>query len=478
MCIALLVHASLEPVPLSGVLLAAAALLVAIVRTAVSFRDVRAIAEARTQARTDDLTGLPNRRAFNELFEKALEGRDPGRPLALLIVDLDNFKDVNDTWGHHRGDELLTLVAPRLRLALREDDVLARIGGDEFAVVLDAGSAPMAADVAERLRRVLARPFALVGRELTVEASIGIAVFPDDGVDAPELLLHADSAMYAAKGAPLGYSFFHPAEHASSRQRLETVDRLRRAIERNELELHYQPQFSLAGGEVVGVEALVRWRRGEDELLAPAEFLPQAERGGLMRAVTLNVLEQAVRQVARWHAAGIDTKVGVNLSVTDLLDLEFPGRVQALLSAYRVHGRSIVLELTEDLFMADPARGQEVIARLRRTGVDIWVDDYGTGFSSLGYLRDLRDIGGLKLDRSFVTGLDTDPRARAIVKSTVALTNSLGLGLIAEGVETAGARECLVELGCVHAQGFLLSRPAPAEQCSFDALEPARRALK
>ena len=475
-CLGVLVAASVFDVPFAAVLLATAGLVVALVRTILTFRDVRAMAEVRREARTDELTGVANRRAFNERLERALRRRDPDRPLALLIVDLDDFKDVNDTLGHHHGDELLSLVAPRLEIALRAEDLLARIGGDEFAVLLDGANADLAAMVAERLGAGIRRPFPVAGRDLPVEASIGIAVFPDHATDPTDLLRCADLAMYDAKASNDRYRFFRAEHHRGTRERLETIDRLRLALVNDELELHYQPQVDLRTGEVTGVEALVRWRHPDAGLLGPAKFLPQAESGGLMPELSLSVLDMALGQLARWRSAGHDITMAVNLSVTNLLDLDVPGQVSVLLAAHGVPGNRLVLELTEDLFMADPARGERVIRRLLDADVRIVVDDYGTGYSSLGYLRDLRDIAGLKLDRSFVTTLDSDPRARAIVASTIGLAQALGLELVAEGVETEHVRDELAALGCEQAQGYLFCRPCPAGELSLGRIDAAQAA--
>ena len=467
-CVAVLLAGALTHVPIGAAVAASLGLVIAIGRALLGFRDVRAFAEARRDARTDELTGAANRRAFNETLEATLGDRSEERSLALLVVDLDNFKDVNDTLGHHHGDELLQLVTPRLRLALRGEDLLARIGGDEFAVVVADANAEVAASIAERLQANLRRPFAVAGREIVAEASVGIALFPDDGREGPELLKNADLAMYDAKESSAGYRFFRSERHVTSRERLETVDRLRRAIAEDELILHFQPQVALATGEVVGVEALVRWQHPEAGLLPPGRFLPQAESGGLMRALSLSVLDQAVRQCGAWRAAGRQVVVSVNLSVTNLLDVELPGQLAAMLTRYGVPGDALVVELTEDVFMADPSRGGRVVRGLRETGVRIAVDDYGTGFSSLGYLRDLRDIGQLKLDRSFIDGIAGDPRARAIVRSTVTMARELGLELVAEGVETPEDHAALVALDCEIAQGFLYARPAAAGDVAFD----------
>ena len=466
-CLAVLVYAAPRDVPALSVVAAAAGLLAAMVRASVSFQELRAVAQVRREARTDELTGLANRRAFNEAFSATLRHRDPQDRLALLILDLDNFKDVNDTLGHHYGDELLTLVAPRLQHALRSGDRIARIGGDEFAVLLPGAGSGLAVQVAERLRAGLRRPVSLAGQELVVTGSIGIAVFPDHGTDPAELLRHADLAMYDAKNTRSGQTIYQVEQHAVTTERLRTTDALRRAIDGDELVVHYQPQVSLATGEVVGVEALVRWAHPQQGLLGPASFLPQAESAGLMRLVTLDVVEKSLRQCAAWRAAGHELTVAVNLSVTNLFDLGFPDAVGTALAEVGLPGDALVFELTEDLLMADPARGRRVIGELRQAGTTMFVDDYGTGYSSLSYLLDLHELGGLKLDRSFVTGLDRDSRAEAIVASTIALAASLDLELVAEGVETAEVRDRLTDLGCLLAQGFFFSRPVAGAQVSL-----------
>ena len=473
-CLLVLVYAALTDVPTFSAVTAAAGLLAAMVRASVSFQELRAVAQVRREARTDELTGLANRRAFNEAFAATLRHRDPQDRLALLILDLDNFKDVNDTLGHHYGDELLTLVAPRLQHALRSGDQIARIGGDEFALLLAGAGSGLAVQVAERLRAGLRRPLTVAGQELVVTGSIGIAVFPDHGTDPAELLRHADLAMYDAKNTRTGQTIYRVEQHAVSTERLRSSDALRRAIDGDELVVHYQPQVSLATGAVVGVEALVRWQHPQQGLLGPASFLPQAETAGLMRLVTLDVVEKSLRQCARWRADGHDLSVAVNLSVTNLFDLGFPDAVGTALAEVGLPGEALVFELTEDLLMADPARGRRVIGELRRAGITMFVDDYGTGYSSLSYLLDLHELGSLKLDRSFVTALDRDRRAEAIVASTIARAASLDLELVAEGVETAEVRDRLTELGCLLAQGYFFSRPVPADQVALDVVPAAR----
>jgi diguanylate cyclase len=473
-CLGLLVYASEHDVAAAAVMMAALGVIVTIFRTGLAFRTIRQLATHRTEARTDELTGLPNRRAFHERLTSVLQDRPIDAPAALLVLDLDDFKGVNDTLGHHHGDDLLRQVAIRLGHGLRGEDLVARLGGDEFAIILDGSDSVAATQVAERLGAGLRRPFPVASRELNVSASIGIALFPDDGKDPARLLQHADLAMYQAKSDRTGHSRYRREPHHAALARLESVETLRRGIRNGEIVLHYQPVVELGTGAVRSVEALARWSRGEGSLVPPGGFLSLAERGGLMGLLTSNVLEQAVRRAVQWRSEGVVASVAVNMSVTNLLDVSFPDQVAMLLDESGLPGAALQLELTEDLFMADPARARRVIKTLLGTGVRLVVDDYGTGFSSLGYLRDLQDISGLKLDRSFVTHVDTDPRAAAIVESTVRLAGSLGLTVVAEGVETPTVRDRLAELGCELAQGFLFSRPVPAEDVEFGVLEQAR----
>jgi len=318
----------------------------------------------------------------------------------------------------------------------------------------------------------------VAGAELDVAASVGVALFPRDGADADALLRAADLATYEAKARSIGVAVHRTDPHDANRRRLLEIDRLRRAIEDDEIVLHYQPVVELGSGHVVGVEALARWQRPGTGLVPPGDFLPLAESGGLMRELTLDVLAKALRQGAAWHRAGHDIGLAVNLSVTNLLDLTFHEQLMGVLAESRFPGSHLELELTEDLLMADPARARRVVADLREIGVTLVVDDYGTGYSSLGYLRDLHEISGLKLDRSFVTPLEDDARAAAIVESTITLASSLGLKVVAEGVETPGARRWLRERGCGLAQGFLFSRPVPAADVRFGCVDdhfPAQR---
>jgi diguanylate cyclase len=473
-CLGVLVAASAAALPITAVGAATAGMVAAIARTAVTFRLVRSAAEHRQAARTDDLTGAANRRACNEALERALSARPADGQLALVVLDLDGFREVNDTYGHHHGDELLRLISQRLADAVRDGDLLARIGGDEFAVVMDGVGLEAAEEVADRLRASLRRPLTVGVQHLSVDASVGIAVCPQDASDAAELLRLADLAMYDAKSSGAGIRAYDARRHVTAESLRRTVSELRQGIARGELVVHYQPQVALATGEVVGVESLVRWQHPREGLLAPSVFLPLAESGGLMRQLTLAVLEEAARQTAVWHAAGTPIKTAVNLSVSTLLDLEFPTQLDGVLDAAGLPSGALTLELTEELFVVDPVRAQRQVSALLDRGIGLWVDDYGTGYSSLGYLRDLDGLAGIKLDRSFVSPIDTDHRARAIVASTITLARSLDLEVVAEGVETAPVRDILADLGCRTAQGYLFSRPLPAADLDLGPIAAGR----
>jgi diguanylate cyclase (GGDEF)-like protein len=472
LCLAVLVASSVRPAPRVAVVLAGSGLAVVIARTALSFRALRRAAQDRRDARTDDLTGLANRRAFTEALVGSLQDRDPRDPLSLVVANLDRFKAVNDTLGHHHGDELLRQVAARLRVGLGTDDVLARIDADEFAMVLPGVDVGHATEVAERLRAAMRRPFPVADRDLEITASLGITGFPRDGDEAAPLLQHADLAMYETKVNRSGHGKDRPQPHQADLARSESVDRLRRAIQDDEIVLHYQSVVSLESGSVQGVEALCRWQHPVDGLIQPAGFLPMMEGGGLMPLFTPNVLGTAIRQAAVWRAQEQALTVAVNLSVTNLLDPAFPDQVAGLLEAGGLPGAALQLELTEDLFLADPTRARQVIADLNAYGVRLVVDDYGTGYSSLGYLRDLHEITGLKLDRSFLPDLVDNPRTSAIVESTLTLARSLGLTVVAEGIETVEVWRRLVELGCELGQGYLFARPVPADRQRFGVVDP------
>ncbi|RBY96000.1 GGDEF-domain containing protein [Blastococcus sp. TF02-8] len=448
--------------PVAGSL-ALGAVLAALARTAVTFRDVRALGDSRRQARTDELTGLPNRRTVFESLDAADERLAEGAAVAVLVLDLDRFKEINDSLGHSVGDALLREVGGRLRGELREEDLLARLGGDEFVVLAADLDGASALRLAERLREQFQRPFLLGGLELAVDVSIGVAVGPDDSTNSGELLQLADLAMYSTKAGRLGVSRYDEARDGHGRHRLEDVSQLRRALDRGELVLHYQPKLALSTGVIDGVEALVRWQHPTRGLLYPDAFIDLAESAGLMSRLTTQVVDMALAQCRVWADQGRTLTMAVNVSPSNLVDEQFPDEVATLLAAHDLSAGSLVLEVTESLLMEDRERAVRVLSRLRDDGVGVAIDDYGTGHSSLAYLAAL-PVTELKLDRTFVSAMTGSRRAESIVTSTLQLAHALGLVLVAEGAEDQATVDALAGLGCDVVQGYHLSRPLPPDQ--------------
>ena len=448
--------------PIAGVL-ALGAVLAALARTGLSFRDVRALADSRRQARTDELTGLPNRRFVFEALDAGDERLASGSPMALLVLDLDRFKEINDSLGHMIGDALLREVGPRLLGQLRGDDVLARLGGDEFVVLAADLDVEGALRLGERLREQLQRPFRFSGMSLTIDASVGVAVGPVHSTVSAELLQLADLAMYSAKAGRTGVAVYDEERDGDGRHRLEDVAALRQALERGELVLHYQPKLALPTGEIDGVEALVRWQHPTRGLLYPDAFIELAETAGLMAELTRQVIDMALRQCRAWSDQGRALTMAVNVSPSNLVDEHFPDEVAALLVTHRLTAADLVLEVTESLLMEDRERAVRVLSRLRDDGVGVAIDDYGTGYSSLAYLAAL-PVTELKLDRTFVGAMTGSPRAESIVTSTLQLAHALGLVLVAEGAEDQDTVDALASLGCDVVQGYHLSRPLPPDQ--------------
>jgi diguanylate cyclase (GGDEF)-like protein len=448
-----------DQLPVAAAWLAIACVVAAIARTAVTFREVRAFNEVEQQARTDELTGLANRRALLQQGERVLAVATARRPAALLLLDLDGFKEVNDSLGHHAGDQLLRQIGPRLQPALHPGDVLARLGGDEFAVLIPEAGLDEAQGQAERLRELVLAPFTVEGVRLHVGVSIGVATAPVPAATVIELLRCADVAMYAAKAGREGVHVYVPDPQGGTGDRLRTMEELRTALETDELEVYLQPQVDLADGRVVGVEALVRWNHPTRGLLSPAQLLPAAEQARLLRPLTDTVLELALTAAARWWPERA-VPVSVNLSAANVTDLDLPGKVSLSLARHGLPAEALTLELVEDTLMADPERGRQVLGELRRRGIRTSIDDYGTGYSSLAYLRHL-PADELKLDRSLTADVGADHRAAAIVEHTVALAHALGLRLVAEGVEDDATAAVLARLGCDIAQGYAIARPMP-----------------
>jgi diguanylate cyclase (GGDEF)-like protein len=420
--------------------------------------------ELRHQALHDTLTGLPNRTSLYERVVRVTGGvRTFGGLCGLLLIDLDRFKEVNDTLGHDHGDTLLRVVAARLRGALRRGDTLARLGGDEFAVLLrnlpDRGAA---AELAGRLLSALERPFVVRGVTVQLEASIGVALCPDHGTDVTTLVQRADVAMYEAKREQGHIRVYDAKRDPYSPARLERLGELRSALVNGELVLHYQPKIAVNGGDVTGVEALVRWQHPRHGLLPPAEFLPLAERTGMMGELTRWVVDAALAQARAWQDQGIEVPIAVNLAAANILDVSLPEAVAERLAHHGVPGARLTCELSEHTVMADPRRSVEVLDRLRALGVRLSLDDFGTGHSSLSYLKKL-PLDEVKIDRAFVAGIVGDENDALIVRSTIDLARNLGLEVVAEGVEGADVLNRLRALRCHEAQGFHLSRPLPPE---------------
>jgi len=416
----------------------------------------------RHQALHDGLTGLPNRELFAECVDGALAAADGATGTAVLLVDLDHFKEVNDTLGHHSGDAVLSEIAGRLSRVVRSQDTVARLGGDEFGIVAPGTSSVDAVELAQRVRDGLQRPLHVEGLELQVDASIGIAVAPTDGTDGGTLLRHADVALYDSKEIHQPSVYSAARDHYSP-ERLALIGELRRAIARDELVLHFQPLAEIGTGEVACVEALVRWEHPKLGVLAPDRFVPLAEHTGFIRHLTRWVVASAVGQLADWRARGFDLAVAVNVSARDLLDSALPDEIQGSLSRYGVPPESLTLEITENTLLSDEQRVRTVLNRLSGLGAAVAVDDFGSGYSSLSHLTRL-PIDVLKIDKSFVLNMGADRHDLAIVRSTIELGHSLGLRVVAEGVEDTGSLSRLAELRCDTAQGYLISRPQPSAE--------------
>ncbi len=431
-----------------------------------TFRRLRAqAAESHRAALFDAVTGLPNRTLLHDRVEQAIiMARRRGSRVAVVTLGLDRFKEINDALGHNCGDQLLQLVGERLAATLRESDSVGRLGGDEFGVLLpEINGTTGAADAVERLRRCLGERFEVHGVGLEIEATAGVAVFPDHGDDAELLLQRSGVAMYLAKHQHTGAEVYSDACNVNSRDRLELISELRHAIGRDELVVHFQPIADIARSTVVGTEALVRWDHPRRGFMPPDAFIPLAETTGLIRPLAIYVLEATLRQRRDWAAAGLDLRVSVNLSTRNLLDPVLPASIADLLGRFATPASALTVEVTETAVMVDPPRAAETLGQIAEQGVKIAVDDFGTGYTSLSWLKRL-PVTTLKVDRSFVMEMDRNDNDAAIVRSTVNLARDLGLEVIAEGVETKAAWERLEALHCDLAQGYLLSRPLPATE--------------
>ncbi|GAB6043944.1 sensor domain-containing protein [Endothiovibrio diazotrophicus] len=423
------------------------------------------------QANFDSLTGLANRIHFhNQLHQQLEQCRRSAKSLALMYLDLDGFKDVNDTLGHAAGDQLLVEVARRLEERARRSDTVARLGGDEFTLLIGDFEQPArVGSLAEQILEVLHQPFHIAERQIHIGASIGIALYPEDGATVEEISKHADLAMYQSKGSGRNtFRFFRPEMNASANHRLALIHDLHRAVRENAFELHYQPKFRIADGRMIGMEALIRWPREGEAPISPAHFIPCAEETGLILPIGKWVLTEACRRTAGWNRRfGADLRVAVNLSARQLRDARIVDEIMTILGETGVAPGQLELEITESMLMADVEQAIAVMKALRGHGISIAIDDFGTGYSSLNYLKRF-PITTLKIDQSFIRELTEDSDDAAIVRAVIALGQSLELDVVAEGVESAGQLDFLLRHHCHAAQGYHLARPLPAER--FEAL--------
>jgi diguanylate cyclase (GGDEF)-like protein len=452
-----------------AVALATATLLVAGTRLGLSLGSLRGLTKARQQeAVTDELTGLGNRRRLDQVLAQFYAGRTTGvrGELAFLFVDLNHFKEVNDSFGHAAGDQLLRQIGPRIQPSLGDRDLLLRIGGDELAIILSGSGERRAVSIAERVSAAIREPFVLDMVTVRIGASIGIALAGGVHADDADSLMHcADQAMYRAKDGGEAYAVYDPAIDTEV-DRLQLVDDLRVALQNDELKLHYQPQVNLESGAVVAVEALLRWPHPRLGFVPPLDFLPLAEEAGLMRPVTTFVLKEALGQCARWRSEGHNLSIAINVSATNMLDVDFVELVREQLHRRHLPADALILEITETTLISDLDHCGAVIDRLRELGCTVSIDDFGAGFTSLASLSRLA-VGEVKLDRSFLTTLERQPNSRALVQATIELAHALGLNVVAEGVEEAETLTTLMSLGCDLAQGYYIGKPAAATELTL-----------
>ncbi|MBB6340344.1 diguanylate cyclase (GGDEF)-like protein [Pseudomonas fluvialis] len=409
----------------------------------------------------DPLTGLDNRNRFVDRLQDALAAATPGTGVAVLLMDLDNFKDLNDTLGHEAGDQLLRLLGERLQQHLREHDRLARLGGDEFALLVAPATPQQALAAAHHYHQLLAQPFAVRGISMLLNATLGIALSPDHGESAGALLQHAEVAMYWGKAQHLSQAMYRAELDSHSLLRLALMSELKGAIEGGQLALYFQPKLLIRQRRLLGVECLVRWIHPQHGFVAPDDFIPLAEQTGNVCALTRWVLRTALAQNRAWHDQGLPLKTAVNISALDLADPGFADFITDALAEYQVVPETLVVEITESAVMADPGLAMQQLDSLRRLGVRLSIDDYGTGYSSMAQLKRL-PVHELKIDKSFIQDLPGNPDDEIIVRSTIELGHNMGLQVVAEGVESLEILEQLDRLGCDIAQGYLLSKPLPA----------------
>ncbi|HUK56951.1 MAG TPA: EAL domain-containing protein [Nitrospiria bacterium] len=410
----------------------------------------------------DVLTDLPNRNVFYDRMQQAiLTGYRERKPLALLLLDLNRFKEVNDTFGHHCADLLLRQIGPRLRRCLRESDTVARMGGDEFAILLPNTHVEGASLTARKILKTLEAPFLLGEATIEVGVSIGIALHPDHGEEADVLYQRADMAMYVTKQAGGGYAVYVPEHEQQSPRRLMLTSKLRHAIEYGELSMHYQPQLSLGSNRIIGVEALSRWLHPDLGAIPPDQFIPLAEQTGLIKPFTQWVLKTVGRQHEEWKEAGMTLPISVNLSARNMQETQLPDQISELVQTGGILPGLLGFELTESMIMANPMRAMQILGRLNTMGIPLSIDDFGTGYSSLGYLKKL-PVKTIKIDKSFIVDRVENQDDSVIVKSIINMGHSLGLEVIAEGVEDQHTQDRLASLGCDAVQGYHISWPLPS----------------
>ena len=428
------------------------------IRMAVALQEARGAAEAMRLSRTDELTGLPNRRAVLTDLDAGLQA---DIPLGFMLLDLDGFKDINDSVGHATGDALLVLVAHRLRESMRARMTVARLGGDEFAIIVPDDEPVTLLETAHEVCDLLREPHPIDGLHLTIQASVGVTVRQPDDTSATDLLRRADVAMYEAKATRSGAMLYDPAQDDFSRDRLRRTDELRRGIRAGQLVMWYQPQIDAATQEVSAVEALVRWDHPTDGMLPPIAFLPDARRYGLMTELSLAVMRMVLEDARQWMGQGLDFRVSMNCAPPELLGGTLLPELFGILDRVHLPPWTLVVEITEDSVMSDPERARERMLELRDHDVEVAIDDYGTGFSSLSYLRDL-PVHELKMDRSFVATMGSDARSRVIVDTTRQMAHAMGLRVVAEGVEDAATAAALIAMNIDVLQGYHVAPPMPA----------------
>jgi len=420
----------------------------------------------RHHALHDNLTGLPNRNLLTERIKQAISGQNPKqKQVSILLMDLDRFKEINDTLGHAAGDLLIQHIAPRLRKVLRETDTLARVGGDEFAIVLPDTGSGIAQAIALKLIHCLTTPFEVEGHNLNVAMSIGITVYPHDGFDCDTLIQKADIAMYVAKSKQCGYTLYDEKQDQYSLNRLKLTGELHKAIKNKELVVYYQPIINISKGQISSVEALIRWNHPESGVISPEIFIPLAENAGIMSLITQWVLASALEQGQRWKKQGINIDMHVNLSMSDIQDSNFPKYLNEILKTTNTLPHNLTLEITENSMMTDLNRAKDVLGQLHQIGVNLAIDDFGTGFSSLSYLKQL-PTQEIKIDKSFVLDMLVDEDDAIIVRSTVDLAHNMGRIVTAEGVADKETYDLLQILGCNRAQGHYICMPLEASELS------------